>query len=80
MNAQVRIKLQDEININFFVLHGGEVGHTNNIRKNCVYAKPQGYQEKAKQPRSEGGGGLLEEQDWSRAGLSEPGTGRWFGV
>lgn len=33
MNAQARIKLKDEININFFVLQGGEVGHTSNIKK-----------------------------------------------
>lgn len=38
-----------------------------------MHREPQGYQEEAKPPR-----GYLPEQDWSRAGLSESRTGRWF--
>lgn len=74
MSVQANIKLKDKINLNSFVPQSGEVGYTSNIRKNCVSGQPQGYQEKANLVGSQ------EKKEWSRAGLSEPGTGRWSRV
>lgn len=67
--------LKNKVNMNSFVPQGTEVGQTSNIRKR--HDSLGGSQEKPNdlvlvRPQ--------EQQDWSRAGLLEPGAGRWFKV